>query len=146
DVNAQISCSLPCGLGINTGISYTYQKAQDFSDSADNDAVAGTYGGQISYIPWHSGSIISRFSYRKWDLNYSFIYVGERYHNSSNIRANYEQPWYTHDVTIGREFNVKNVDFRISLEVNNLFNQQYDVVLNYPMPGRNFKLILKMEI
>lgn len=146
DVNAQVSCKLPYGFGIETGVSYTYQKAQDFSDPADNDPVAGTYGGQISYIPYHSGSVISRLTYRKWDLNYSFIYVGERYHNSSNIRANYEQPWYTHDITIGRNINVKKINFRVSMEVNNLFNQQYDVVLNYPMPGRNFKLILKMDI
>jgi len=32
-----------------------------------------------------------------------------------------------------------------TLEVNNVFDQQYDVVLNYPMPGRNFKGILSCE-
>jgi hypothetical protein len=35
---------------------------------------------------------------------------------------------------------------RISAEVNNILNQYYDVVLNYPMPGRNYKLILKVEV
>ncbi len=146
DVNAQLSCRFPLGINAQLGLSYTYQKAQDFSDSSDNDPVAGTYGGQIAYIPWHSGSITSGVSYRKWDLNYSFIYVGERYHTSSNILANYEQPWYTHDITIGKEFAVKKMNFRVSLEVNNLLNQQYDVIQNYPMPGRNYKLILKWEI
>jgi hypothetical protein len=33
-----------------------------------------------------------------------------------------------------------------SAEVNNVLSQYYDVVLNYPMPGRNYKLILKMEL
>ncbi|MDR0865783.1 MAG: TonB-dependent receptor [Candidatus Symbiothrix sp.] len=154
DISAQISWKLPAGVQVNTGLNYTYQKAQDFSNSTDNDPEAGTYGRQIAYIPWHSGSTIVNMSWKSYDLNYSFIYVGERYHNSSNIRENYEQPWYTHDLTIGKSFYGKPVKFsklnrfktKISVEVNNIFNQQYDVVLNYPMPGRNYKLILKMDI
>ncbi len=146
DVSAQVVCKLPYDIHIQTSLNYTYQKAQDFSNPEDNDPEAGTYGGQIAYIPWHSGSAIARITYKTWDLNYSFIYVGERYHNSSNIPANYEQPWYTHDLTLGKEFNLKKIKFKVSAEVNNLFDQQYDVVLNYPMPGRNYKLILKMEL
>jgi outer membrane cobalamin receptor len=127
-------------------INYTYQKAQDFTDPVDNDPVAGTYGGQIAYIPWHSCSFILRANYKRCELNYSFIYVGERYHNSSNIRENYEQPWYTHDVSFGKDFRFKKSNFKISAEINNLLNQYYDVVLNYPMPGRNYKLIFKLDI
>mgnify|MGYP000506120985 CR=1 FL=1 len=32
-------------------------------------------------------------------------------------------------------------DLKLTLEVNNLLNQQYEVVTCYPMPGTNFKLI-----
>ena len=35
---------------------------------------------------------------------------------------------------------------KATLEVNNLLNQQYEVICNYPMPGRNFKVILSFEI
>ena len=35
---------------------------------------------------------------------------------------------------------------KATLEVNNLLNQQYGVICNYPMPGRNFKVILSFEI
>lgn len=59
-----------------------------------------TYGGQIPYIPWHSRSVIAGIHWRSWQLNYSFIYVGERYHSSANIREDYEQPWYTHDMAL----------------------------------------------
>jgi outer membrane receptor protein involved in Fe transport len=72
--------------------------------------------------------------------------VGERYHNSSNIRENYEQPWYTHDLSLGKAFYFKKWNFKVSAEVNNILNQQYEVVLNYPMPGTNFKVVLKFEI
>jgi outer membrane cobalamin receptor len=140
-------------LQINVSVNYTYQKAQDFTNPADNDPQAGTYGSQIAYIPWHNGSAIVNTNWKTWDLNYSFIYVGERYHNSSNIRENYERPWYTHDLTIGKSFvfrkgaiNRAPTRCKISAEINNVLNQQYDVVLNYPMPGRNYKIILKIDI
>ena len=146
DVNVQSRFTLPCELEADINLSYTYQRAQDYTDPTDNEPGAGTYKGQISYIPWHNGSVVGHLTWRKAELNYSFIYVGERYHNSSNIRANYEQPWYTHDLSAGYSFDVGKVKMKISAEVNNLFNQYYDVIQNYPMPGRNYKAILKIEI
>ena len=146
DLSGQLDWKLTYDIHINTGLNYTYQRAQDFSDPSDNDPEAGTYGGQIAYIPWHNGSVIVNVNHRSWNLNYSFIYVGERYHNSSNIRENYEQPWYTHDFTLSKAINYRQFKCNLSAEVNNILNQQYDVVLNYPMPGRNYKLILKIEI
>ena len=146
DFNAQARFTLPCEIEADINLSYTYQKAQDYSDPTDNDPEAGTYKGQISYIPWHNGSVVGHLTWRRAELNYSFIYVGERYHNSSNIRANYEQPWYTHDLSAGYSFDVGKVKMKISAEVNNVFNQYYDVIQNYPMPGRNYKAILRIEI
>ncbi len=35
---------------------------------------------------------------------------------------------------------------RALLEVNNLFSQDYDVILNYPMPKRNYRITLTVEI
>ena len=128
-------------LQINLSLNYTFQKAQDFTDKNSE-----WYGGQIAYIPWHSGSAIANIVWRTWDLNYSFIYVGERYHNSANIRENHAQPWYTHDITLGKSFRIKKVKIKITAEVNNLLNQHYEVIACYPMPGVNYKLILKIEI
>ena len=135
---------------LDFGGNYTYQKARDFSDPKDNDPVSGTWGGQIAYIPWHSASAMGTLTWimkRNMDLmlNYSFIYTGERYHGSSNILANYEQPWYTHDLSLRYGLRLRHVRLAATLEVNNVFDQQYDVVLNYPMPGRNFKGIISCE-
>ena len=146
DFNTQARFTLPCNIEADINLSYTFQKAQDHSAPTDNDPEAGTYKGQISYIPWHNGSVVGHLTWRRAELNYSFIYVGERYHNSSNIRANYEQPWYTHDLSVGYSLGVGKVKMKISAEVNNVFNQYYDVIQNYPMPGRNYKAILRIEI
>lgn len=122
-------------------LNYTYQDARDLTDPTE-----GYYGDQIPYTPWHSGSVVGNFKYKTWGLNYSFIYTGERYNQSANIIENYVLPWYTHDLSLSKQFILKKVKLTASAEVNNIFNQQYDVVLNYPMPGTNFKIILKVEI
>ena len=133
---------------------YTYQSAQDRTDASDNDPYYGTYGGQIAYIPWHSGSATGNLRWRQLGLNYAFVYVGERYHSSSNIRENYEQPWYTHDLSVSYTLYGKRGvramkwfrSMMFTLECNNVFDQQYDVVPNYPMPGRNWKGVIRVEL
>ena len=133
-------------LLLNIKLMYTYQKAQDFTQRKSDILQSTTWGGQIPYIPWHSGSVIASIDYKNWIFNYSFIYVGERYHSSANIATEYEQPWYTNDMTIVRKIKCKGTNLRLSAEINNIFSQNYEVVLNYPMPQRNYKLALTVEI
>ena len=145
DVSARTTLRLPADVILDINLSYTYQKAQDYTNPDDNGD-GGTYKGQLAYIPWHSGSVVGHLGWHDLDVNYSFIYVGERYHTSANTRENHEQPWYTHDLSAGYLFHLGKTSLKVSGEVNNLFNQYYDVILNYPMPGRNYKLILKFDI
>lgn len=128
-------------LKLTTRVNYTYQKAQDYSDSDE----PVTYKGQISYIPWHSGSAIASGEFKQWDLSYSFIYAGERYTESANTKWNKVLAWYTHDVSLGRNLKVYNQNCKITVEVNNIFNQQYEVVSRYPMPGTNLKFIFRAK-
>lgn len=131
---------------LNIKLNYTWQQAQDLTRRTNKELEKITYGGQIAYIPWHSGSVIAALNHRRWHLNYSFIYVGERYRSSANIRENYEQPWYTSDLSLARSFTRKQLNGKLSLEVNNMFSQDYEVVLNYPMPKRNYRITLTVEI
>lgn len=145
DLTARLGMRLPQHVNLDVNLNYTYQKAQDYSDPADSGD-GGTYKGQIAYIPWHSGSAVVHAGWHGLEANYSFIYVGERYHTSANILANHEQPWYTHDISASYRMALGRTWLKVTLEVNNLLNQYYDVILNYPMPGRNYKVILKFDI
>lgn len=137
---------------VNTRLNYTYQTAKDLTPEKDNgsggvsDHTENFYGHQIPYIPWHSGSAIVNAIYRSWDFNYSFIYTGERYMLGGNIPENYIQPWYTHDMSVTKNININQTTLKITAEINNIFNQQYEVVKWYPMPGTNFKINLALTI
>jgi outer membrane receptor protein involved in Fe transport len=150
DVNAQLHFVLPMNFYLTAKAQYTYQTAIDVTDPNDS-----YYGDQIPYIPWHSGSAVGMFGWQndwqQYGLNYSFIYVGERYNQQENIIYNYTQPWYTHDLSLFGEwqFGAKSkesrtktkhpISLRVALDINNLLSQDYDVILNYPMPKRNYK-------
>ena len=55
------------------------------------------------------------------------------------------QPWYTHDVSVSGAWRIKKIRLKARVEINNLLNQDYDVILNYPMPGRNYRVSLTVE-
>lgn len=119
---------------VTARLQYTYQDARDVTDPNTS-----YYKDQIPYIPWNSGSAILGLSWREWDLSYSFIYSGERYSQQENILYNHLQPWYTHDMSVA--YHARKWSTR--LDVNNIFSQDYDVILNYPMPKRNYMLTLE---
>ena len=119
----------------------TGTQAIDITDPADT-----YYRDQIPYIPWHSGSAILALFYKGWGLNYSFIYTGQRYNQQENIPRNNTQPWYTSDLSLQKTFKIRTRTLKATAEVNNLFGQDYDVVLNYPMPKTNFRFVVSVDL
>ncbi len=141
DAQTTLTFRLPSDIDLTGKFQYTYQEAIDVTNPADN-----YYRHQIPYIPWNSFSVIVMGGWRGWTFNYSYIYTGYRYNQQENIRYNYTQPWYTSDISLMKTFSVGKVRMRATMEVNNLFAQDYDVILNYPMPKRNYRFGVTVEI
>ncbi|KUJ62392.1 ligand-gated channel protein [Flavobacteriaceae bacterium CRH] len=132
-------------VNLAANITYTYSESRDFTKFRGLEL--SSYVDQIPYTPWHSGSGILNANYESWNFNYSFIYVGKRYNgNVNNIKINEVQPWYTHDLSVQKAFALRYCKLKATIEMNNAFNQQYEVIYNYPMPGRTFKFIIGIEI
>lgn len=134
DAMAEVGLEPAKDWKVTARLQYTYQDARDVTDPNTS-----YYKDQIPYIPWHSGSAILGLSWLELDLAYSFIYSGERYSQQENILYNHLQPWYTHDMSVA--YHARRWSAR--LDVNNIFSQDYDVILNYPMPKRNYMLTLE---
>ena len=141
DVTGLLTLNPYRDLYLTVRAQYTFQRAIDITNRSDN-----YYRDQIPYIPRHSGAAVVNAQWKGWGLNYSWIYVGERYNQQENIRYNYTQPWYTSDVSLSKDFKLGRVNLRGLIEINNLLSQDYDVILNYPMPKRNYKFTLTVEI
>jgi len=141
DVEAEADFKIGTDLVATARAQYTYQDARDVTDPTTS-----YYKHQIPYIPWHSGSAIVGLDYKNWNLNYSFIYAGERYDEQENIIYNHMEPWYTSDLSLIYRFHWNKALCKAQLDVNNLLDQDYEVIVNYPMPGRNYALTLSIEI
>lgn len=151
DAHADMSFYLPLRFVLRTRLNYTYQTAIDVTKTGDS-----YYGHQIPYIPWHSGSGVLGLEWQskrgdRYGLNYSFVYVGERYSQQENIVYNYVQPWYTHDVSLYGEWQLRaNQDkqpiwLKANVEINNLLGQDFEVIQNYPMPKQNVRCTIALR-
>jgi iron complex outermembrane receptor protein len=104
-------------------------------------------GKQLPYIPLHSGNINSYLRYRNVFLSYTWNYYSERFTTSSNeitSRRDYLYPYFMNQVRGGIRADRHRWDAELSIAVFNLFDEQYRSVLQRPMPGRNFQVLLRI--
>lgn len=120
---------------------YSYEEARDCTDPSGD-----YYGGQIPYAPWHSGSAVADFSLKRWHACLSWLYTGSRYRASDNMPENRMAPWTTADLSVSRDLTIRSVHVNLGLDVNNIFNRQYEVVTRYPMPGTSMMTKLQITI
>jgi vitamin B12 transporter len=135
DLNGQASGRLSSVMKWSVRIAYTWQQALDYTDPT-----SPKYKNEIPYTPNNSGSALAVLYYRKWSAGYSFLFSGNRYALGENDPSNQVDGWNTQDIFIAYLIPFRDFQTTIKAEVNNLFNEQYDVIQFYPMPGRSYKL------
>ena len=105
-----------------------------------------TYGHQIPYTPFHSGSAAVNFETPWFTVGYTIIASGIRYALGQNIPANQLDPYADQSIFISHDFNIKDkVTLGFKAEMLNLANAQYEIVRNYPMQGRSFRIKLMLR-
>ncbi|PZR29963.1 MAG: hypothetical protein DI535_00210 [Citrobacter freundii] len=137
DVTAQLQGVIGGAVSWFGRVSYTWQRATDITDPTSS-----RYKDRIPYTPDHSGSGILSFAFRQWSAGYSVTYSGTRYTLGENNPANQLDGWGTHDVFVARQLNIHATKLTVKAELNNLSDERFDIVRNYPMPGRSYKISL----
>jgi vitamin B12 transporter len=123
-------------------LAYTFQQVLNVTDKASS-----IYKTQLPYTPKHSGSSSFNVEYKRAVLNYNVIFSSYRYRQGDAIFVNLLQPWNTNDVSFGYSLGKYYANnYKIILEVNNLFNTQYEVIKYYPMPGVNYRVTLNISL
>jgi len=118
--------------------------AQDISHSE-----SATFGHQIPYTPYWLHHSELTLSYKKLSLGYAYNFNDFRFVLGENIAANVLDAFHLHDVRIHYVTKINDEskhELRIHLKINNLFNEQYQVMRGFPMPGRNFELGLNWRM
>ncbi|MBO4635152.1 MAG: TonB-dependent receptor [Bacteroidales bacterium] len=100
---------------------YTFQRAFDPAD-----------GWQIPYIPLHGASFNFQAGWKTLELIIRGFLTGDRYTARSTRPEYHLTPWTTWDLSLSWK---PLPLLRLGLELRNLFNEQYEIVKQYPMPG-----------
>ena len=148
---------------------YTYQRAIDVTNTADTyyrdqiPYIPHHAGSLILGLDWHPFSLNYSFLYtgerynaqentaynymQPWytsDLTASYTWrpKSSKLSNSKSSKSIVNSKSSNSKSIVNSKLSNRKLEYRLSLEVNNLLNQQYDVILNYPMPGRNMAVSL----
>lgn len=123
-------------LSLSPRLSYTFQQARDMSDPS-----SALYKKQIPYTPEHSGAAGLNVQYKNFTAAYNALFSSYRYRLGDQVNENLVKEWATQDVSLGYIFKgKKNNEYRITGELNNIFNKQYEIIKYYPMPRFSYRI------
>jgi vitamin B12 transporter len=133
DLTAESNGIISSTMTWSTRIACTLQQALDVTDPSSAE-----YKNEIPYTPDFSGSALVSFYYTAWNVGYSLLYSGRRFTLGANNPANEIPGWASQDIFAGRKFLLKRIEVNVKVQISDLFNERYEVVRYFPMPGRSF--------
>lgn len=140
DATAHISLQPHKKLGISLSGNYTYQRALDVTEPGGK-----TYKNQIPYTPRVSGSGQVGIETPWVNLSYSFLFSGKRYMLGQNLSENRLSSYSDHSLSASRELKFRHFQTSLTVEMLNLLNKNYEIVKNFPMPGRSVRATIKVK-
>lgn len=117
--------------------SLTWQRDLNRTNPDDED----TYNKPICYSPTLSYGITGVVGWRTLTLTVSDLHVGERmwsYADPEDVL----KPYNNIDAKLSYTWR----NYGVTLEVNDLLDEQYEHIPRYPMPGRSYKLTLSFML
>lgn len=140
DVSLQLEKKIGQESQLSARLAYTFQQALDKTDKQSS-----LYNTQLPYTPEHSGSIILNAVLRQWSLSYNVVLSGYRYRMGEPIPENLLKEWGTHDISVSYTIAPQQaISYKLLLELNNIFNKQYEIIRYYPMPGFHYRVGLAL--
>lgn len=97
-------------------------------------------GLQLIYTPEWQGRANVQLLYQKWRFQYQLLYTGKVY---TTIDHSFDLPsFFLSNIQWAKTWKC----FRFRFAVNNLWNLDYEVVAQRPMPGRNYEVGIQINL
>lgn len=114
---------------------YSYQQAQNVTNPE-----SPYYKNQIAYIPEHTFSASAGYENPLVNVSVHTVGMSMRWANNEHYEGTSVKAFADCGLTLWRTFRWGRYQVDGRLDVKNLFNTQYEIVLFYPMPGRSYQL------
>lgn len=123
-------------LIVNTAyVLSTNQKSKSVNDNS--------VGRQLTYTPRYNGQATLLIKYKNINFLFNNNYTGYRFTSTDN--TSWLNPYYLANLKCSYSYSFSSVNMQLFCSVNNLFNKNYVVVQNTPMPLRNYELGICMN-
>ncbi|MEO8447105.1 MAG: TonB-dependent receptor [bacterium] len=127
-------------LMIDLGASYSFTTSLKKNEAYIGDP---TYDKQIFYIPQNLAKINVGLTYKTTGVNLFYNYTGKRFTDFEN--KNSLPGVNLLEGNIYQDMKIWKLNTHVKFEVNNIFNEDYQMISGYPMPLRNYKVSVGIE-
>ncbi len=121
-------------------INTAYVLSTNQKSKSEND---NSVGRQLIYTPRYNGQATLLVNYKKISLLFNNNYTGYRFTSTDN--TSWLNPYYLANLKCAYSYSFSSVNMQLFCSINNLFNKNYVVVRNIPMPLRNYEVGICMN-
>lgn len=122
-----------------TGICILYSYTKATNQNSENQFIK-EYEKQLIYTPLNKGNISFYSSFHGFFIRYTHQFVGKRYTTKDN--SYFVDSYHIGDFSVGKVFELYKNEFILNIKINNLWNNNYQVMINYAMPMVNYQISL----
>jgi outer membrane cobalamin receptor len=127
-----------CNWNFNMNTNYNFCRSTNEKANGPDDSKAGK---QLIYIPVNTLNATLNADWKGFYASYNFMYTSRRYTGTDN--ETYMPGYNLSNIFLGKNMHLKNFVLSLQLEINNLFDLDYQSIANRPMPGRNYAIALR---
>lgn len=120
---------------------YSYQRVENRFNPASTN-----YKKQIAYMPKHTGSIALSFENPWVNLSVHGVGMSSRWPNNDHYEGTMIDGYMDVGLTAYRDFSIGVHQLEARFDLKNVFNEQYEIVYHYPMPGRSYQITINYKL
>ena len=83
-------------------------------------------------------------TYKTFYASFNQTYTGIRF--TERDESNYLMYYLLGNISAGKVIQLKSFSFSINAQIKNIWNENYQVIQNMPMPGRNYLIGVTIKI
>lgn len=137
DVTASATFNIARGQNLVFAGNYSWQRVQPRTSPKDPD-----YNKQVAYTPIHSGAASLSWENPWVDVVVHTTGASDRYGTNSNLPITRIKGYMEMGAALILSFKIKRNTIDLRFDMTNILDTQYEIVGNYPMPGRAWKFTL----
>ena len=128
------------GFVSDLNFSYTLQQTLDKSNNTS------TYNKQLPYIPKEYFSFLVNLQFYKMNFGMKGEYSSFQYTQADNAVTAIIPSYFVCDLFIYRDFRLSDLDLQLRFDCKNLLDERYEIISNYLMPSRQYRLTFGLKL